>query len=145
MFHRGNSGCICSYISAFGEHNKKSEELRQFISDNTQLDMKKVDFQKIREILRTGIVKFSELRDQWAKMVLFFQKTSSIIDVCLNTSVTKLCKQLKVSSAIQQQVGWVWVFHCSFSTYPETEDWIFTLIFLCILKFPPVRLLFPQS
>ena len=67
--------------------------------------MKKVDFKKIREILRTGIMKFSELREQWSKLVQFFQKTSSIIDVCLNTSVKKLCKQLKVSSGMQQQAG----------------------------------------
>ena len=29
-------------------HNKKSEELRQFVAESMQLDMKKVDFEKIR-------------------------------------------------------------------------------------------------
>ena len=86
-------------------HNKKSEELRQFVAESKQLDMKKVDFEKIREILRTGIMKFSELREQWSKMVQFFEMTSNIIDVCLNKSVKKLIEQIEVSHEMQQQRG----------------------------------------
>ena len=86
-------------------HNKKSEELRQFVAESMQLDMKKVDFEKIREILRTGIMKFTELREQWSKMVQFFEMTSNIIDVCLNKSVKKLTEQIEVSHEMQQQGG----------------------------------------
>ncbi len=57
------------------------------MADTAVLDMKKVDFEKIKETLRKGIVVFSELREQWTKMVHFFQMTSNIIEVCLQKSV----------------------------------------------------------
>ena len=62
-------------------YNKKSAELRQITVDGTQLNLEKVDFEKIRETLQRGIVAFAELRNQWSVMVLFFQISSHIIDV----------------------------------------------------------------
>ena len=67
------------------------------MAETAELDMKKVDFEKIRETLKKGIIAFAELRDQWAKMVQFFQMTSNIIDVCLNKSVKKLTEQVEVA------------------------------------------------
>ena len=80
------------------EFNNTSKELRQFLAETAQLDMKKVDFEKIRTILRKGIKAFAELRDQWSKLVQFFQMTSSIVEVCLDKSVKKLTKQIEKTS-----------------------------------------------
>ena len=44
----------------------------------------------------------AEIRDQWSKMVQFFQMTSNIIDVCLNKSVTILTEQVKVMGKRRQ-------------------------------------------
>ena len=74
-----------------------NQELRQFMAETAELDMKKVDFEKIRETLKRGIVAFAELRDQWSKMVQFFQMTTNIIDVCLNKTVKKLTEQVEVA------------------------------------------------
>ena len=73
-----------------------NQELRQFMVETAELDMKKVDFEKIRETLKRGIVAFAELRDQWSKMVQFFQMTTNIINVCLNKTVKKLTEQVEV-------------------------------------------------
>ena len=68
------------------------------MSEIAELDMKKVNFEKIKEILEKGIFHFGELREQWSTLVQFFQMTSNIIDVCLNKSVKKLKKQVKVAA-----------------------------------------------
>ena len=39
----------------------------------------------------------TELRDQWSKLVQFFQMTSNIINVSLKESVKKLAEQVEVA------------------------------------------------
>ena len=87
---------MCLVLSACERIKETSKELRQFMAETAELDMKKVDFEKIRETLRKGIVAFAELRDQWSKLVQFFQMSSNIIDVCLNKSVKKLTEKVEV-------------------------------------------------
>ena len=83
--------------------NDTGKELRQFLAETAQLDMKKVDFEKIRTILRKGIRAFAQLREQWAKMVQFFKMTSNIIEVCLDESVKKLTEQMEKTSTRKQE------------------------------------------
>ena len=56
-----------------------------------ELDIKKIDFEKIINILK-------ELRVQWSKLVQFFQMTSNFINVCLNKYVKKLTEQMEVAA-----------------------------------------------
>ena len=72
-----------------------SKELRRFMAETAELDMKKVDFEKIKKILKEGIARFAELRKQWSQIIQFFQMTSNIIDVCLNKSVKKLTEKVE--------------------------------------------------
>jgi hypothetical protein len=55
-----------------------------------------VDFDSIRETLVKGINALAELREQWGKLVRFFQMVSNIIKVCLNTTLTGLVDHAKI-------------------------------------------------
>ena len=80
------------------------KELREFRAKTTKLKTKKMDFETFKEILKEGILIFAKLRDQWAKLVQFFQMTSNIIDVCLKKSVKKLVDEVEVSAERSKSV-----------------------------------------
>ena len=92
-------------ISACARAQETRKELREFRAKTTKLQTKKVDFDAIKEILKEGILTFAKLRDQWAKLVQFFQMTSNIIDVCLNKSVKKLVDEVEVSAKRNKSVS----------------------------------------
>lgn len=78
------------------ELRKSNEKLTQVLIDMTQLSIEKVDFDSIRETLVKGINALAELREQWGKLVRFFQMVSNIIKVCLNTSLKEFVDQVKI-------------------------------------------------
>ena len=78
--------------------DEKSVEMRKFLAETKQLNFQKIEFDKIREILKKGIEAFNHLKEEWSQLVKFFQMTSNIIEVCLNNSVKKLAQTLEVSS-----------------------------------------------
>lgn len=57
------------------------------IAEIAKLDIQKIDFNKIRETLIKGIKALGELREQWTKLVMFFQMMSNIIRCSLNSSL----------------------------------------------------------
>ena len=92
-------------FSACARALETRKELREFRAKTTKLQTEKVDFEAIKEILKEGIRTFAKLRDQWSKLVQFFQMTSNIIDVCLNKSVKKLVDEVEVSAERRKSVA----------------------------------------
>ena len=67
------------------------------MAEAARLEKKQYDLEKIREILEGAISVIAEHRVEWSKLVEVFQRTSNIIDVCLNKSVKKFTEQVDVS------------------------------------------------
>ena len=59
--------------------------------------MKKMDFEKRIDLLRTAINLYSEMKKHWSKMVQFLLQLTNIIDVCLTNPVTKLADVIESS------------------------------------------------
>lgn len=77
------------------ELRESNEKLTEVLKDMAMLDMKNVDFDTIRETLVKGIKALAEVREQWGKMVRFFQMLSNLIKCCLHTSLTDFVDQAK--------------------------------------------------
>ena len=70
------------------------------------LEKKEINFEAIKDVLRQGILAFSNLKEKWSKLVQFFQMTSNIIEVCLNKSVKKMIDQVhETVDDIERQPG----------------------------------------
>ena len=69
-----------------------NEEKRQLMAKTAELNMKKVNVENINR----GIVAFTALRDQWSKMIQFFQMTR----VISLTFVEKIDKKHNISKQI---------------------------------------------
>lgn len=67
---------------------ENTEKLGHIIATIAKLDIHKIDFQQIRETLIKGIRALGELREQWTKLVRFFQMMSNIIRCSMSTSLT---------------------------------------------------------
>ncbi|RUS19058.1 hypothetical protein BC937DRAFT_88037 [Endogone sp. FLAS-F59071] len=60
------------------------------LADMTKLDLQKIDYDKIRIVLQRAIMALGELREQWGKLVQFFQSINNIIKVALDDTITRL-------------------------------------------------------
>lgn len=75
------------YDKACDQLNEKSARLGEVLAELQKLDISKLDFEKIRQTLIKGIKGLGELREHWAKLVMFFQMMSNIISCSLNSSL----------------------------------------------------------
>ena len=79
---------------------ESSQKLGEILADIAKFDIQKIDFEKIKETLIKGIKALGEVREQWGKLVLFFQMMSNLIECCLNTSLKNF---LQYSTQVQQR------------------------------------------
>lgn len=61
--------------------------LEQTLIDLKKFDMEKVDFEEIRKTLIKGLRAIKEVREQWGKLVLFFQMMSKLVRFKFHKSV----------------------------------------------------------
>ena len=66
---------------------ENTEKLGQIIATIAKLDIENINFQQIRETLIKGIKALGELRQQWTKLVRFFEMMSNIIRCSMSTSL----------------------------------------------------------
>ena len=66
---------------------ENTEKLGQIIATIAKLDIENINFQQIRETLIKGIKALGELREQWTKLVRFFEMMSNIIRCSMSTSL----------------------------------------------------------
>ena len=94
------------FISVCARTQETSNELRKLREKTKMLKKEQIDFKTIQDILREGILAFSNFKEKWSKLVHFFEMTSNIIQVCLNKSVNKLIEQVSVTvDDIERQPG----------------------------------------
>ena len=66
---------------------KKTREVTNLLAEMKELDLKEKDMETIRKTLVKGIKALGELREQWGKLVQFFQMLSTLVKCCLSTSL----------------------------------------------------------
>ena len=76
-----------AYEASCDEVAKKSREVTNLLVEMKELDLKEIDMEKIRKTLVKGIQALGELREQWGKLVRFFQMLSNLVKCCLSTSL----------------------------------------------------------
>ena len=76
-----------------------SQKLGEIIADIKKLKIQEINFEQIRDTLMKGIRALGELREQWDKLVSFFQMMSNIIKCCLNTSLKGFLQYAETSQA----------------------------------------------
>ena len=76
-----------SYEKKLDNFDKTSKLLMETMEELSSLNLKEINYKKIKEVLSKGIVVLAELKEQWGKVVQFFQMISNIIKCCLDTTV----------------------------------------------------------
>lgn len=76
-----------AYEASCDEVAKKTREMTNLLVEMKELDLKEIDMEKIRKTLVKGIEALGELREQWGKLVQFFQMLSNLVKCCLSTSL----------------------------------------------------------
>lgn len=85
------------YDKACNEMMESSEKLGNIMAEIAKLDIKKIDFETTRKTLSKGIKTLGELREQWGKIVMFFQMMSNLIKCSLNKSLKGFLEHTKVA------------------------------------------------
>ncbi|CAC5407806.1 unnamed protein product [Mytilus coruscus] len=78
------------YEKSADELQESNEKLTKVLMDMAKLELKEIDFDTIRETLVKGIKALAEVREQWGKLVRFFQMLSNLIKCCQHSSLTFL-------------------------------------------------------
>ena len=76
-----------AYEASCDEVANKTREVTNLLVEMKELDLKEIDMEKIRQTLVKGIQALGELREQWGKLVRFFQMLSNLVKCCLSTSL----------------------------------------------------------
>ena len=76
-----------AYEKSCDDVAKRTKDMGKLLAEMKGLDLKKVDMEQIKQTLVKGVKALAELREQWGKMVEFFQMLSNIVKCCLNTSL----------------------------------------------------------
>nr|XP_034956961.1 uncharacterized protein LOC118077457 [Zootoca vivipara] len=75
------------YQRSFENFKKQNEELVEILCTMRGYQVKEVDFDTARKMLIKGLEALGRVKEQWEKMVRFFQMISNLIDSCLVWSV----------------------------------------------------------
>ena len=79
------------------ELKERNEELSKALQSLAEFRPEEIaDFDKIRDTLREGILALSLVREQWQKLVAFFQYITNIIKVCQKESLSSFVEYAKV-------------------------------------------------
>lgn len=85
------------YDQTCDQLKKTNEELSNVLESLVELSPEKLaDFDQIRNTLMRGIKALASVREQWQKLVEFFQYITNIIKVCQNESLSSFVEYAKV-------------------------------------------------
>lgn len=66
------------------KNRQANERLSNLVEDLAKVDMTKMDYDKIADLLRSSLREMANLKEQWGKLLNFFQTMSNIIDCSMN-------------------------------------------------------------
>ena len=83
---------------------ENTEKLGKIIADIAKLDIQNIDFQQIRETLIKGIRALGQLRQEWTKLVKFFQMMSTLIKCSMSPQLTNFTTMTETAKRRKQEI-----------------------------------------
>ncbi|XP_033858446.3 uncharacterized protein LOC117401739 [Acipenser ruthenus] len=77
------------YQKSMENLEKNNKELSDILVTMRSCEIKEIDFNTTVKMLVKGLDAMGRVKEQWEKMVLFFQMISNLINTCLNTSLKR--------------------------------------------------------
>nr|XP_015195202.1 PREDICTED: uncharacterized protein LOC107076209 [Lepisosteus oculatus] len=77
------------YHKTFENLKKCNQEFDEVLIEMRKLQVDKVDFDTTINMLVKGLDALGRVREQWTKMVQFFQMITNLIDTCLNQNISE--------------------------------------------------------
>ncbi|XP_015266839.1 PREDICTED: uncharacterized protein LOC107110555 [Gekko japonicus] len=75
------------YQKSFENFKKQNEELAEILCLMEECKVKEIDFESALKMLREGLNTMGKVKEQWEKMIQFFEMISNIIDTCLSKTI----------------------------------------------------------
>ncbi|XP_048863850.1 uncharacterized protein LOC125738693 [Brienomyrus brachyistius] len=98
---------------------KNQKELREILVTLRNCEVKEIDFNTTIKMLVKGLDAMGRVKEQWEKMIRFFQMISNIVKTCLHRSLTDFVKQSQKASQK----------HLSYNTKKFMKDLIYQQAF----------------
>uniref|UniRef100_A0A4W3JK35 Uncharacterized protein n=1 Tax=Callorhinchus milii TaxID=7868 RepID=A0A4W3JK35_CALMI len=86
----------CRYDESFRELRVTNKELDKVLAEMSRCQVKELDFEGSLALLTRGLQALGKVREQWTKMMHFFQMVSSLIDICLNKTLQQFSDHTQV-------------------------------------------------
>ncbi|XP_032065511.1 uncharacterized protein LOC116503301 [Thamnophis elegans] len=80
------------YQKSFDNFKQQNNDLLDVLNEMRNCEKKEIDFEKAKQMLIKGLDAMGRVKEQWEKMVRFFQMISNLMDSCLNKSLTDFVK-----------------------------------------------------
>uniref|UniRef100_A0ACB8EGI4 Uncharacterized protein n=1 Tax=Sphaerodactylus townsendi TaxID=933632 RepID=A0ACB8EGI4_9SAUR len=77
------------YQRSFENFKKQNEELTEILVAMRACETKEIDFDTARKMLIKGLDALGRVKEQWEKMVRFFQMISNLIESCLSRRIAE--------------------------------------------------------
>uniref|UniRef100_A0A8C5RLT8 Uncharacterized protein n=1 Tax=Laticauda laticaudata TaxID=8630 RepID=A0A8C5RLT8_LATLA len=77
------------YQKTFDNLKQQNKDLLDVLSEMRKCEIKEIDFENAKQMLIKGLDAMGRVKEQWEKMVRFFQMISNLIDSCLNKRLTE--------------------------------------------------------
>lgn len=75
------------YQRSFENFKRQNDELMEIMCTMEKCNVQEIDFEAARKMLIKGLEALGSVKEQWEKMVRFFQMISSLIDSCLSRDI----------------------------------------------------------
>ncbi|XP_075774201.1 uncharacterized protein LOC112546115 [Pelodiscus sinensis] len=89
------------YQRSFDNFKKQNDELKELLCTMEKCKVQEIDFKTAKEMLIKGLEALGRVKEQWEKMVRFFQMISSLIESCLSRDI----KEFVSSVSDVQKIG----------------------------------------
>ena len=73
-----------------------NEKMAQVIADLAKTKIDEIDFDQIKEILRKSLNALGEVKEQWGKLIRFFQTVSALIKCSMHENISKFIEDSKI-------------------------------------------------
>ncbi|KAJ8358374.1 hypothetical protein AAFF_G00011620 [Aldrovandia affinis] len=88
------------YHKSFENMKKCTQEFDSILTEMRNLEVEKIDFDTTLKMLARGLEALGRVREQWTKMVKFFQMISNLIETCLNVNISDFVTKCESIPAI---------------------------------------------
>ncbi|KAJ1212918.1 hypothetical protein NDU88_000561 [Pleurodeles waltl] len=89
-----------SYNYSFENFKKENEKLTAILVEMRSHKLEQIDFGTAKKMLIKGLDSLGKVKEQWEKMIRFFQMFSSLIKSCLSTNVNELVQSINSVQSI---------------------------------------------